>query len=325
MKRILVTGAGGFIGANLARRLLREGHQVHLLVSDSSAHWRLAEISAHVQLHASDIGDRNRLRTMVSVVKPEWIFHLAAYGAYSWQKHEDRMVKTNLQGCMSLFDACVEVGFEAFVHSGSSSEYGFKDHAAREEELVQPNSVYAVTKAAATHYCQLKARQLNVHAVTARLYSIYGPFEEPARLVPTLLLYGLRGQIPPLAQPEIARDFVYIDDAVEALLRLAAAPGVPRGSVYNVCAGVQSTLGGTVDVVRSLLGITAEPKWSTMEARTWDTGVWLGCPAAAQRDLDWSAGTSLRVGFQRTLQWFRENPSHLQFYSSRIFGASSPD
>ena len=97
------------------------------------------------------------------------------------------MVETNLLGCAALVDACAEVGFESFVQTGSSSEYGYKDHAAREDDLAQPNSHYAITKLAATHYCQLAARLHNLNIVTVRLYSVYGPYEEPTRLIPTLI------------------------------------------------------------------------------------------------------------------------------------------
>jgi nucleoside-diphosphate-sugar epimerase len=217
MKRTLITGASGFVGANLARRLLYDGHEVHLLVRKSRQSWRLKEIESHCRLHEVDIQDREGVRRAACVIKPDWVFHLAAYGAYSSQTGIDRMVATNLTGCISVLDACVEARVEAFVQTGSSSEYGYKDHAAEEMELLQPNSHYAITKAAATHYCQFAARQANIHAVTVRLYSIYGPYEDPGRLVPTAIVYGLEGRLPPLASPGTARDFVYVDDCVEGL------------------------------------------------------------------------------------------------------------
>src|SRR5262249_5612399 len=134
----------------------------------------------------------------------------------------DRMMATNFMGCVNLLDACAEIGVESFVQTGSSSEYGYKDHPPAEDEALEPNSHYAVTKAAATHYCQFTARQHNLHAVTTRLYSIYGPWEEPTRLIPTLIIRGLKGNLPPLVSPRTARDFVYVDDAVEALLQVAS-------------------------------------------------------------------------------------------------------
>src|SRR3982751_3709191 len=193
-KRILITGASGFVGANLARRALLEGHEVHVLLRPSHQCWRMDEIANEVQSYSADLEDRDRVRTVVRQVKPDWVFHLAAYGAYSSQKEFDQMVQTNVLGCASLLDACLDNGCVAFVNCGSSSEYGWKDHAPSEDEQIEPNSYYAITKAAATHYCELAARVQGARIFTLRLYSIYGPYEEPSRLVPTLLVHALEGK-----------------------------------------------------------------------------------------------------------------------------------
>jgi dolichol-phosphate mannosyltransferase len=215
----------------------------------------------------------------------------------------ERMVATNLLGCVSLLDACAESGVEAFVNAGSSSEYGLKDHAPDEEEALNPNSHYAITKAAAAHYCRFVARSGGPNAVTVRLYSVYGPYEDPGRLIPTLIAHGLGGRLPPLVSPETARDFVFVDDAVDAMLRVASTE-VPRGSIYNVCSGVQVTMSEVVETARQLMAIPEEPVWGTMPARSWDTNVWVGDGARLQRDLGWRASTSFAAGLRQTVDWF---------------------
>ena len=228
-----------------------------------------------------------------------------------------RMVDTNLTSAIALLDACAESGIEAFVQTGSSSEYGYKDHPAAEDERLEPNSHYAITKAAATHYCQFTARQRDLHAVTLRLYSIFGPYEEPTRLIPTLLVNGLAGRLPPLVSPLTARDFVYVDDAVEAMIRVASQPDLPRGSVYNVCSGMQSSLECIVSIARKIMDIREEPVWATMAQRSWDTDVWVGSPAAMERATGWRAVTPIESGLQRTLGWLNEEPQRLPFYARR--------
>ena len=229
MNRTLITGAAGFVGANLARCLLQDGYEVHLLLRHTNDNWRLREISAECRIVVGDIRDPEAVRSAVRSVKPQSVFHLAAYGAYSQQTGFQEMAATNLLGSAALLDACVEAGVERFVQTGSSSEYGYKDHAASELEVLDPNSHYAITKAAATHYCTYTARTTGIRAVTARLYSVYGPYEEPSRLIPTLLVHGLKGKLPPLVSPATARDFVHVDDAVRALLELATRDQVrPR-------------------------------------------------------------------------------------------------
>jgi UDP-glucose 4-epimerase len=319
MKRVLVTGGSGFIGANLTRRLLRDGHEVHLLLRESHHTWRVRDIEADVEILLVNLEDRDAVAGAVRAIRPEWVFHLAAHGGYSTQCDVGRMVATNISGSMALLDACVDTGVEAFVHTGSSSEYGYKDRAAREVARIEPNSAYAVTKAAATHYCQLVARQHGVNAVTARLYSIYGPFEEPARFIPRLVTYGLRGQLPPLVSPRTARDFVYVDDAVQAVLQIAVARPALPGAVYNVCSGIQYDLASVVSIARKLMHVAAEPVWSQMPPRPWDTETWIGSPDLMKHEIGWTSETTLEAGMQRTIDWFRDVPDWLrESYSQTI-------
>jgi UDP-glucose 4-epimerase len=309
MKRCLITGASGFVGANLARRLVQDGHEVHVLLRAGYQPWRLQEIRSLLQIHPVDLTDHELVRQTVRLIRPDWVFHLAAYGAYPTQTGFARMVDTNLMGTVALLDACVEAGVEAFVYTGSSSEYGYKDHPPREDELLEPNSHYAITKAAATHYCQFVARKSNVNAVAVRLYSIYGPYEEPTRLIPTLIAYGLRGTLPPLVSPATARDFVYVEDAVDALVRIASQSR-RRGAVYNLCTGRQTTLAMVVETARRLMHIPVEPVWSSMERRSWDTDVWIGSGACMENEIGWRAETDFASGLQRTIEWFQAHPQY---------------
>lgn len=318
MKRTLVTGASGFVGANLVRRLLNDGHIVHLLLRDRHQHWRLEEISMHCQITLGDIANPEAVRRCIAAAKPEWVFHLCAYGAYPSQAGFEQMLATNVTGCANLLDACIEAGVDAFVQTGSSSEYGYQSRASREDERLEPNSHYAITKAAATHYCQFTARKHNFHAITARLYSIYGPYEEPTRLIPTLLVHALRGELPPLASPHSARDFVYVDDAVDALIRFASEPRLRSGAIYNVASGVQTTLANVVAAARELLNVVDEPAWGGMSPRPWDTDIWVGDPTATRHDTGWTAQTDLFDGLSRTARWLQENPGLKTFYQQRM-------
>lgn len=295
------------MGANLARELAREGFEVHLLVRPQHKAWRLADIREKFVWHVGHLEARQAVREIVQGARPDWVFHLAAYGAYSWETDANRIAETNLIGMINLLDACVDAGVEAFVNAGSSSEYGLKDHAPTETEPLEPNSTYAVTKAAATMYCRHVATIRRVNAVTLRLYSVYGPFEDAGRLVPRLVVMGMGGRLPPLANPAIARDYVYVSDVYRAFL-LAAESNRNRGAVYNLGTGIQTSLAEIVETARRVLNITEMPHWGTMDARGWDTHVWVADNHKIGTELGWTAEYSLEAGLQETWKWFRENP-----------------
>jgi len=317
MARALVTGGTGFVGANLARRLLADGHEVHLLVRPGHAAWRIDEIRNDVRLHQQQLADAAAVSTVVRLARPEWIFHLAAHGAYPSQHDVQEMVRTNVTGTVNLVQAAVAAGVAAFVHTGSSSEYGFKDHAPTETEWLEPNSAYAVTKAAATHYCRHVSLSEKAPLRTLRLYSIYGPWEEPSRLMPALALNGLEGVLPPLVGPEVARDYVHVDDAVEACILAASRPDQEPGAVYNVGSGIQTTLAEAVEVTRRLFGIDAAPQWGSMSPRTWDTAVWVADPRRIEAALGWRPAADFAAGFARFVEWFRERPATQALYRRR--------
>jgi nucleoside-diphosphate-sugar epimerase len=314
MKRTIVTGASGFIGANLARRLIADGNETHVFTRPDSDPWRLDEIRHDVHFHHIALDDAEGVMRDVASIKPDCVFHLAAHGGYSWQTDAQRIVRSNVVGTVNLVEACLKVGFDAFVNAGSSSEYGVTDHAPSEKDPLEPNSVYAVTKATATMYCRHIARTKDVQMSTLRLYSAFGPFEESRRLIPSLILRGLDGELPPLTDPNTARDFVYIDDVVDAFLLAASRSTQERGAIYNVGTGVQTTVRDAVEVAQKVLKISAAPRWGTMPDRSWDTTVWVADNQKIRTELDWSPQHTFEQGFRRAVEWFRTNPKWERFY-----------
>lgn len=305
--RVLMTGATGFVGANLARRLLSDGHDLHLLVRREASFWRLDGLLDSVRCYDANLQDRDAVARAVAQIRPEWIFHLAVHGAYSYQTDRQEIYRSNLLGTANLLEACEQTDFALFVNTGSSSEYGFKAYPPAEDDLPQPNSDYAVSKVAATLLCGHTARRLARPVITLRLYSVYGDYEEPRRLIPRLLRLGMERRWPPLVSPQIARDFVYVGDVVDAYLTVTQAPDMAFDAVYNIGSGTQTRLGGIVQIVRDLCAIEAEPVWNNMEKRVWDTDVWVGNVEKAARELGWTAPTSLQAGLSATMAWMHEH------------------
>jgi UDP-glucose 4-epimerase len=304
--RALVTGAAGFVGANLVRRLLADGHEVTAAVRRGTDRWRFDGLAGELDVDELDVRDGAAVATVVTRAKPEVVFHLATRGAYSWQTEPREILEANVLGTANVVEACRQAEVRALVNTGSSSEYGFKDHAPAETEALEPGSVYGVAKAAATLLCSVAAQLHGLPVTTLRLYSVYGPYEEPGRFVPALVEAALRGRLPVLASPTVARDFVWVGDVVEAYLRAAAVPGV--GAVYNVGSGRQTTLAQAVDAARRVLGVSEEPSWSSMGDRPWDAEVWVADVSKIERELGWRPGVEFDEGLARTAEWLRDDP-----------------
>ncbi len=314
----MVSGGTGFIGANLVRRLLHDGNEVHVLTRPDCHVWRIQDILDDLHIHWVDLEDRDRVAGVVDEVEAEWHFNLAVYGAYPFQTDVRRMFSTNVLGTVNLVQAALQTGFEAFVHTGSSSEYGQKAYPVGESEWLEPNSNYAVTKASSTLFCRYAGKHEGAAIRTLRLYSAFGPWEEPSRLMPTLVLAGLLGRLPPLANPRTARDYVYIDDVIDAYLLAASVPDQEPGAVYNVGTGRQATLQEVVDVARQELSIAADPGWGSMPDRSWDTNVWVADSRTIRSALGWHPAHNLVAGFRSLANWVRDDPAVRQLYEHPV-------
>jgi nucleoside-diphosphate-sugar epimerase len=312
MPRALITGATGFVGANLARRLLWTGWEVELLARPGSDAWRLDELRGDARLHEADVADVSQVDAAVAAAQPTHVFHLAAHGAYSWQGDAERIFETNVLGTLHVLDAAARHGCEAVVNTGSSSEYGFADHPPSEDEPPRPNSDYAVAKAAATMLARHRGGEPGPRVSTLRLYSVYGPFEEPGRLMPALVLAARDGLLPPLVDPSTARDFVHVDDIVDAYLLAAEQAG--GGEVYNVGTGAQTTLAELVGVAGEVFGFEPEPVWGSMPQRSWDTSTWVANADRIRRELGWQPRRTLPEGLRAFADWFAASQGVLARY-----------
>lgn len=300
---IFVFGASGFIGANLFDEIYKIRTDCYALTHDATKAWRLKLLNVpfdHI-VHC-DIVSPNSVREVFEKYKPGTVFNLAAYGAYSKQNNIVLTYETNVIGTVNLLEQC-RSGI-TYIHAGSSSEYGLNCTAPKEEDKVEPNSHYAVSKVSASYLVEYYARTHQVLAVNLRLYSIYGKWEEPDRLIPRLIENVRKGQLPELVSPDISRDFVYIDDCIEAFIDVALKISPETaGKSYNVATGVKTTIGDLISITRETFGIEQEPQWGSMGKRKWDLAEWYGDPSRINTDFEWTARTSLKEGLIHYKEW----------------------
>lgn len=303
---IFVFGASGFIGANLMHDIFSVRTDCYAITHDANSAWRLKLLDVPVNniVHC-DITSATSVQGIFEKYKPQTVFNLAAYGAYSKQNKTPLIYETNVNGTVNILDCCE--GLAAYIHAGSSSEYGTNSAAPSEDDVLEPNSHYSASKVSAAYIIRYYSRYKNVKGLNLRLYSVYGYWEEPDRLVPVMLEKARDGAYPNLVEKEISRDFVFVTDAVEAFIDAALnVSDKIKGRSYNICTGTKTTLGQLVDVVRKEFNIAAEPQWGNMQNRNWDLKDWYGNPANTNRDLGWQARTALADGLHKTMQWHKD-------------------
>jgi dolichol-phosphate mannosyltransferase len=320
-----VLGASGFIGANLLKLILQERDDVYGTAFGSPS-WRLQDAPSG-NVVTVDLLVPQSARAVMESIRPATVFDCVAYGAYSFEKDPARIYDTNVLFKLWLIELLYELKAHCYIHAGSSSEYGERADQPTEDNVLLPNSHYAASKASTSGLIYFAGKHRGMRCANLRLYSVYGPLEEPSRLIPSLVSAALRGTYPPLVDSAVSRDFLYVEDACESFIRaaLSLAPEY-YGHSFNVGTGVSTTIGELAILARDLFHIDAPPAFSSMPNRPWDFhGRWRARTDKAAACIGWRARTPVREGLARFAEWYQglRDPS---FYHRQAKGyVPNPD
>jgi polyisoprenyl-phosphate glycosyltransferase len=317
---ILVLGGSGFIGANVALTLLRYRRDVFVTATRLPA-WRLEGIPQNL-VKVVDLLIGSNLDELLETVQPRTIIDCVAYGGYSFETDDQLIYETNFNLVSRLLARLESRPISAYLHAGSSSEYG--DNASGPSELAPfaPNSHYAVSKVAAANLLHYYGKKKGFPCVNLRLYSVYGPLEDSSRLIPNLVRHGIERTYPKFVNPSISRDFVYVDDVVEAFVDIALNFTVnDYGSSFNIGTGRKTTIRDCAIIAKDIFSIPSDPDFSSMPDRNWDVTDWYANIDEVRTRIGWIPRTTLREGIIQTANWFRQlEDKEMYFQSSKRFG-----
>jgi UDP-glucose 4-epimerase len=305
--RVLVTGACGFIGSHLTRRLVAEGAEVHAMTSEVSSVFprRLLDLRGSIEVHEGNLMDRSAMDAIVRSARPAFIFHLGAYThvGKSWQR-VDECIQANIQGTMNLLQALADTGYERFVNTGTSEIYGDIEVPFREDAIVNPISPYSVSKYAAERFCRLFQRAYGWPIVLLRPFNAYGPAQTPDRVIPEIIVRALRKEPLAMTQGRQTREFNYVEDLTEGFLLAATTPGV-EGEIFNIGGGEEISMRDVATTILDLMGNPIEPQFGALPERPTEI-MRMYCDSSKARDrLGWAPGHTLREGLERTIDWYR--------------------
>jgi nucleoside-diphosphate-sugar epimerase/glycosyltransferase involved in cell wall biosynthesis len=314
---ILVVGASGFIGANLFFALAKIRDDVYASSRQAGRSWRLLQwvtSKTRKQLVTLDITSPEAVSECIETLKPQTVFNLSAYGAYERQNDGYRIHQVNYMGTFNLMQALFEKGCDAFVHAGTSSEYGVNCQAPSEDDVLRPNSDYAVSKGAISLLISYFGQVKGFACANLRLYSIYGPWEERDRLIPRVSASGMDGSYPPFADKRISRDFVFVDDCIRAMVKAALTVCKKEpGMSINIATGKKNTLEDVALAAKEIFNISAAPTFGSMPNRRWDLSDWYGTTSRAKEKMGWEARTTFIEGLRLCGQWEQSARSVITF------------
>lgn len=315
MARAFVTGAAGFIGHNLTRRLLRDG-------------WDVVAIDAFTDYYDPDLKRRNlaslegasRLTFIEADIADvaAWtpythgithVFHQAGQPGVraSWGESFSSYTRSNVDATQLLLETFKRHGgLEAFVYASSSSVYGNTDvYPTSEDTLPQPFSPYGVTKLAAEHLCSLYASNFDVPTVSLRYFTVFGPGQRPDMAFTRFLTWGRSGEpIRVFGTGTQVRDFTFVEDVVEANLKAAHAASEMPGHIYNVAGGTTSSLAQALTLIESLVGRPLNLKYE--KAVKGDVSRTGGDSSKIREHLGWSPQFNLQAGLEKQYEWLSE-------------------
>lgn len=301
-KRILVTGATGFIGKHLLEALGPTGAEVAVIVRDVDC-----AVSA-MRKYIGDVHDVSFINNVLRDWQPNVLFHLAGTRARGLVR--DTFTATldiNLFGTLNLFFAIGEFALlERVVILGSVEEYGNSVPPFHEMMRESPISAYSFSKQCSSQLAQLMYRSFGLPVVVLRPSLVYGPAQGGDMFLPALIQSLLRGQPFEMTLGEQTRDFVFVVDLVEALLLAGCCKGVD-GEIINVGGGEPVVISALVEHVEKLVGRTGLVRRGALKYRTNEQmEYWLDI-SKAKNMLNWVPKTSLVNGLNRTVSWYRDS------------------
>lgn len=305
MKRVLVTGATGFVGANLVRTLIQKNYQVDILKRKDSPIWRIKDIISKLNPHDVDLLEKKTLSKLLQKIKPQIIFHLANLGSYAGidPSIEDSL-KINTIGTINLIESADAIDYECFINTGSSSEYGNKHHPMQETDLCEPITNYAISKLTTSLYAKSYANKTKKPLVTLRLFSPFGSYDHPRRLIAETILKLIKQQEIICYNPTATRDYIFIDDVICAYLKCLEKPEKLTGEILNVGSGQQTSVYDMIQLLKIETGSKSPIKYA--DTQNGNLLIWQADIKKAYESLNWRPEKNLIQGIKETITWFRK-------------------
>jgi dTDP-glucose 4,6-dehydratase len=315
--RVLVTGAGGFIGSHLAERLVEEGANVkafvHYNALDSRGWLDKSQFLSEMEIHAGDIQDRDSVNRAVEGV--EIIYHLAALIAIPYSYHAPQSyVNTNVTGTLNILSAARDIGGIKVIHTSTSEVYGSAQYVPIDENHpLQGQSPYSASKIGADKMAEAFHLSFDLPVVTLRPFNTFGPRQSARAVIPTIIAQCLSDNVIHLGNIHPTRDLNYVSNTVEGFI-LASTKKNAIGHTINLGSGREISIGNLVYLIGKFLKkeIQIHIKEERIRPQRSEVDRLLASNKLAKELLDWVPEVDLEDGLVKTIDWIKKNENRYQ-------------
>ena len=315
---ILVIGASGFIGFNLLNKI--SNHRKDVFGTYFSSPGSRLTSTFNKKIFQLDNNSVSSIKNVLTTVKPRIIFDCSSYGSYSFESSYKKIFETNTLGLINTIEQCLTHDIHSYIYSGSSSEYGLNSDRPKEDSKFIPNSHYSLSKISNSFIINYYGKQKKFPILNLRLYSVYGDYEDSSRLIPNICISSLSGKLPSFAEKEVSRDFVHIDDVVNAFI--LASKNINSnffGNSYNIGTGVKTSIKDIASLSKKLFKIKTNLDFNSKQNRAWDLKNWVANNKKSITDIRWTPLISLEDGLLRTQEWWKNflDSNHQSFITKQ--------
>jgi UDP-glucose 4-epimerase len=300
--KIFLTGATGFLGAHIVRRLAREDVEMALLIRPGSNLWRIEPLPKNAITIPGALA--NLPEKEIERFKPSAVIHAAWHGVTNQHRNDPAQIAENLLPTVKLVEVAKAAGCRAFVGLGSQAEYGPLDKKISETDPTEPSTLYGATKLAACHLTRQLCAQSEMRWAWLRVFSTYGPLEDLSWMIPYLIRALLKREKPALTACEQRWDYLFGEDAAEAVWSVVKTPGA--SGVFNLGSGRADSLRKIVETLRDAvdpklpLGIGEVP-YRPDQVMHLEADI-----SKLTNATGWRPATSLQEGLRKTVEWHRK-------------------
>lgn len=305
--QFLVTGASGHLGSYVTKRLVECGEEVSILVREQSDLWRLSDILHRLHIYYADLADVASVGGAIAAAAPDIILHLAWSGVTIDCRNDPAQITRNITGSLKLFEIAHAVGCRCWIGIGSQAEYGPYAIPLTEDLPTKPNTVYGVSKLCVGLLIEKLCQLAGMRFVWLRLLATYGPKDNERHLIPSVIKQLLAGKVPALTLGEQKWDYLYVEDAAEAIHLVAVKPEV--SGVYNLGSGEAYTVRSIIERIRDMVDISLPLGFGEVPYQP-DQVMHLEADISKlQAAIEWSPQITLDEGLRCTVDWHRATTS----------------